>query len=295
MTSIPDIEFRDADRTVLLKGQPAIKRNIGVRYASGNLIAFFDDDVEVDSYCLYEMQKVMNQDQNTGMVYGKLRNMQFRTKFDEAGSFLTWTGFLYSRCESGIEDKGQFDTVCSILAGKSASCMIRRKVFGEVGMFDASYGILGEETDLAWRVWLRGYQVLYVPSSVAYHAFMTSFKPMSFYTSERIYYNGCRNYLSMLLTNLGNFSIVLVAFNFAVWFLASVSFLLTGKFEAAKYIMKALIFIFRNAKAIAIKRKQVQSHRVISDRELFRYIFRNPPFSYYLKRFTRYIHLGLHG
>lgn len=280
---------------VFSQGGPAHKRNVGFRFSEHPMIAFFDDDIEVKPYTVYEMALSLNKPQ-IGMVFGKLLNMEFTDRFDEAGSFLTWSGFLYARAESGIRDEGQFDVECPVLAGKSAACMIRRYVFSDVGMFDASYEILGEETDLAWRVWLSSYKVLYTPSSVTLHAFNTKFKPADMYTPKRVYFNGCRNYISMLMTNLGDYELVIpVVTQFIVWFSAGVGFLITGKREAGINVLRGLCWVLSHWNVILSKRVKVQSARRISDKELMKIVRFNPPMNYYVKRFLSYIKTGRHG
>ena len=281
--------------TVEIRGGPARKRNVATRFASGDYFAFFDDDVEVTPYSIFHLFECVNQ-KDIGMAYGKLRNLEFQTRFDEAGSFLTWSGFLWARAESGVEDRGQFDNACPILAGKSAACIVHRKVFWNVGGFDESYEILGEETDLSWRIWLSGFKVLYCPRSVTYHAFNTRFKPNDFYVPRRVYYNGCRNYISMLLTNLEAKNLLVPIFvQFNVWFLAGLGMILTGKWEAGINIFKGLCYIIENLPTILEKRKSVQTMRTIGDSELLPIITHNPPLSYYWRRFFHYIKTGRHG
>ena len=275
---------------------PAKKRNLSLRVAKGELIAFFDDDVEVLPDTLLQMEVLLNSSDSIGMVFGKTLNMEFRNRLDGAGSFLTWTGFLYAREESGIEDTRQFDQVEPILAGKSASCMIRRKIFASCGLFDDSYGILGEETDLAWRVWLYGWKVLWCPQSVAYHAFNTRFKPLDFYSPTRIYCNGARNYLAMLFTNLEATNLARAfPIQFIVWLSSVVGMLVTGKIEAGQQILKGIASFLSRLPQLLKKRSLVQSRRVISDRELFKSIMRNPPMGYFTKRLFHYVKTGRHG
>jgi GT2 family glycosyltransferase len=47
--------------------------------------------------------------------------------------------------------------------------IVRRDVFNEVGGFDEDYFLLREETDLCWRIRLRGYKVVFIPNSIVYH------------------------------------------------------------------------------------------------------------------------------
>lgn len=294
-SSVPNFSI-PMTQTIYVEGGPAHKRNVASRYAKGDYLAFYDDDVEVTPYSLFYQITFLQQKIYCAMTFGKLLNMEFQSKYDEAGSYLTSTGFLWSRAESGVEDVGQFEQAVPILAGKSASCMIDKKVFFEVGGFDASYEILGEETDLAWRTWLAGYTVQYVPQSVTYHAFNTRFKPADFYIPRRVYFNGCRNYLSMLFTNLSypRLAVPLII-QLIVWTAAGVGMMLTGKHEAGINIFKGLWYFFYHMPSLLRKRAVVQRSRKISDAELLPIILRNPSVSYYVKRFFHYIKTGRHG
>ena len=113
------------------EAMPAEKRNIGVSLAKAPLIAFFDDDVEIDPTCLHHFKLALEQDKEIGMVYGKLWNMERRYRFDEAGGFMTNTGFIWSRAGQNDIDSGQYDEMCYVLAGKSASCMVKKDVFNK--------------------------------------------------------------------------------------------------------------------------------------------------------------------
>ena len=283
-------------KTVLVQGGPAYKRNIGLRYAMYDLIAFFDDDIEAEPSCVYEMAKFLTDNQNVGMVFGKLLNMEKRDRFDEAGSFLTDTGFLLAR--AGIEkvDTGQFDTAEPILSGKSASCMITRNAFIDAGMFDADFFILGEETDLAWRVWMQGYSVYYVPSSICLHAFNTKWKPVDYYSLKRIYTFGCRNYLTMLTKNLPSNRLTMALFcQFSAWILSAIGMACVGKFGAGWHILKGLYEYLKSLPATLRKRRKVQGAMLVSHPDILQYIVKNPGWRYYAWRFLRYLHVGLHG
>ena len=292
-TSVQNAAFNRV-RTLYLPGMPARKRNVAYRFATSDYITFFDDDVEVEPRAIEEMLKVIKQDR-VGMVFGKTLNMEYRNMFDEAGSFLTPFGFLWARGDR-TKDIGQFEIVEPILAGKSAACMIRREVYVDTGFFDESYGILGEESDLAWRVWLTGWKVMYVPKSVTYHAFNTRFKPMDFYSNERVYFNGCRNYLAMLTTNLGAKRLAIaLPCQVASWLLCGLGMFVAGKWKASFNIFRGLAFYFSRLTVHLRKRQLVQGRRKIGEEELMAIVMRKPKLSYYLKRFFRYISSGLHG
>lgn len=294
MTSVYEGKWNGA-RSLYMLGGPAGKRNQGVRFAQSQYIAFFDDDVEVCPDALYEMWTLLERS-SIGMVFGKTKNMEFRERFDEAGSFLTKTGFLWARAESGIEDVGQYEKPEPILAGKSAACMIRKNVFFKAGSFDVNFGILGEETDLAWRVWLSGFQVWWAPQSITYHAFNTRFKPVDFYTHERIYYNGCRNYITMLIKNLEVRNLITVLpIHCLGWFGAAIGMFLSGRIRASGFIIKGLFYNLFNLCFVLRCRHKVQKARLLRDAELFPIIMKKIGIKYYLNRLWRYVKVGLHG
>lgn len=295
-TSDPTLKEVDGAKVVEIQGGPAHKRNIASRFAEGDYIAFFDDDIEAMPHAVFYMLKELKKP-GVGVVFGKLLNMEYPDRFDEAGSFVTSSGFLWARAESGCQDVGQYESITPVLAGKSASMMIHRRVIWEVGGFDASYEILGEETDLAWRVWLAGYSVLFVPQSVTYHAFGTKFKPQNMYTKQRVFFNGCRNYLTMTYTNWGRRRwIIPLLCQLMVWTTAGIGFFITGKREEAKNIFRGIAYFFRNIRPIWHTRYRTQRKlRKISDSVLLPLIQRNPPVRYYINRFFSYIKQAKHG
>jgi len=295
VTSDPDRKFKKT-RTVYFDGGPAEKRNVGFRYCSNPFIAFFDDDVEVNKGCLTNMMSVLKRD-DVGMVYGKTYNMERRKNFDGAGSFLTPTGFLWAREENGILDEGQYDKEEEVFAGKGACMMVKRKAFTKVKMFDPYYGILAEETDISWKMWLAGYKVVYVPKGVLYHAFNTKFKPWNyFYTHKRVYFHGSRNYLVMLTKCLEwQNALFMVPVTMGMWFTAGLGMLTAGKFQAGFNIWLGILAYFNDFGIVLQKRKDTQKLRVVSDRKLFKTIMKFPPLSYYTKRVKRYWDTGIHG
>lgn len=275
-------------------GLPAEKRNIGARLAKGKYLAFFDDDVEVSPDCLWQLKQGLRQ--TIGMTYGKLWNMEHQNRFDEAGGFMTWTGFIWSRAGQNDIDSGQFDMEEYILAGKSASCMVKKDVFNKVGGFDESFGILGEETDLSWRIWLSGKCVLFMPLATGYHAFNTKFKPREkHYTSSRVHYNGCRNYLTMLIKNLGKEHLWIVPIHALIWTFVGFAMIITLKIRQGVNILRGLWYVLSHLKEILKKRGQIQSTRITDEHTLWKVIYSSTPRGYYKTRLLRYLTLGLHG
>lgn len=282
-------------------GGPAHKRNWGVKRACLNpaieTLVFLDDDLEVAPNTIAELVHGLEILPDTAMLFAKILKMDRRDVFDDCGSWLTWTGFLYVRAQNDVRDAGQYNQPMRVLSSKSATCAIRRQVFEQVGGFDATYFILGEETDLSWRCWLAGHEVWYWPRAVSWHAFGTSFKPPAkYYTLARIHRYGCRNYLSMLWTNLGALRLsTTFPLHLSAWLVSALGFALRGQGARAVEIMRGLQDFCGLLPGLQRKRARVQASRTVSDRALMKHIKFTPPWTYYPDRLWRYLVQGLHG
>lgn len=300
VTSDPTLTNPLIDKLLFLEDGPAAKRNLGVEHATGEVIVFLDDDVEIKSDCLKAFVDFFADHPDAGMLFAKIYKMEEgrRDEFDDCGSWLTASGFLYARAGAGQRDRGQYETAVPILASKSATCAIRRSAFESSGGFDPTYYILGEETDLAWRVWLSGLTVWYVPTAISWHAFgCESLKPKAdYYTIERTMTYGARNYLSLLWTHLGTARLVaILPAHVSAWIAALLGFSARGDGRRALAIMRGLWQALYRLPDLCRKRHHSQSRRRVSDRHLWPLISYQPPVSYYATRLWRYWTTQLHG
>lgn len=274
---------------------PAAKRNMAARVARGKYLAIFDDDTEIRPGCIEEMVRLIESNTEIAMVYAKCLKFDEPHRFDEAGGFLTWSGFIWSRAEQNIEDTGQYDKPEPIFAGKSAACLVKRVIWEKLDGMDEDFGILGEESDISWRMWLAGYEVWWCPKAVALHKFNTPLKPVDkHYTSSRVHFNGPCNYLTMLLKNLGGEHLWIILIHLLVWFTASIAMIGTGKVKQGWNILRGIGSFIWNVPSILRKRERIQSHRE-SEKRVWTCVSRTPKFSYYTYRFWRYISSCLHG
>ncbi len=298
ITSMKSFNYAHSNLTIVYEdGGPDHKRNVGAKIARGKYLVFLDDDVEIREDCIVNFGRFMDCMPDVGMAFAKILNMERRKEFDDCGSFLTWSGFLFARAQNNQEDFGQYDYPCRILASKSATCIIRRNLFDILKGFDESFYILGEETDLAWRVWLQGHEVWYTPNAVSWHAFGTSLKPpASYYTLSRIHYLGCKNYLTLLTTHLPwERGVFIIPGQIAVWIVAATGFCLRGQFRRGFYILAGIAAWSKGLNKTLRKIVYLKMSKKISGRSFLPLVTHNPPLRYYTDRLFRYLSQGLHG
>lgn len=168
------IKFVENDRNY---GWP-LGNNIGLKHSNGKYVIFLNMDVEVTPEWLRELVNTMESDPTIGVAGPKELLMRDRVRLVTCGHMFTFYGIPLER-GVGELDEGQYDYIAEIFGAHGAAIMVRRKVLEEIGSFDSDFIIMISETDFCWRVWLRGYRVVFVPSSVIYHDVGGTIKSMS--------------------------------------------------------------------------------------------------------------------
>ncbi len=162
-----------------------LQRNLGIRSSTGELLFFFDDDVELDVDYLQKVESIFlgDTEHKIGAVGGRIKNLNgdrpitFRSRFE---NFV----FRSIRTIFGLEDMGSgryrlsgmptFShrlmkaVFCETLTG---CCMaFRREVFEKID-FDENlpgYGLM-EDVDISKRTLDVGYKIFYEPAAALIH------------------------------------------------------------------------------------------------------------------------------
>lgn len=268
---------------------PALARNKAFKESTGEIIAFLDNDTEVENNWILEALKLFQTNSKIGAIQSKLLLLDQPTKIDYAGEFLGSLGFLKSVANYEETDNGQYNLNSSILAAKSAGMFIRRKAFIKAGQFDSSYFIFMEETDLGWRTLLAGYQNYFCFNSIVYHKFSSTKDIVDpDFNNYLVRFHGTKNYIQTLIKNLSpKYLLKILPIHLFLWFSLATFLLITGRFKSAKNIYKGIFWNLTHLKQTLHKRKIVQKHRKVSDQELFinQKLMNKTTLGYYINKF----------
>ena len=259
--------------------------NAGLALASGTYVLLLNNDTTVAPDLLSKLVHRMEADPKIGAAQVKIKMMDSLGFLDNAGSYLTRTGFLV-HWGFGKRDSKEFDTEKIIFSAKGACLMAKREVIDKVGLFDNDFVSYIEETDFCWRVWLAGYKIYYLPQTYIWHkvgfTFSKQFNPVV------VNYNSFKNRILCLYKNLETKNLFLIFIPHIIIIISlSFYYLLRLQFSKFSMITRAIWWNIKNIKKSSQKRRVVQKMRVVSDDQLFKFIMKKFNFKEMLSHFIK--------
>jgi GT2 family glycosyltransferase len=165
--------------------------NLGVKHATGEYIVILNPDTIVEDGWLRELVKPLENEKKIAtpkiLLYdGSLINT--------CGNINHFSGLTFTR---GLGAEPSAYQKLEYVSGISGCCFaMRRRDFIEMGGFDECFFVYNEDSDLSWRAHLKGFGILYVPTSVVRHDYKLNVPPKKIYYLEKNRYMILRKYLS---------------------------------------------------------------------------------------------------
>jgi len=149
----------------------SVSRNLGIRAAAGDIIAFIDDDA-LPEFCWLEQATPAFEDPEVGGVGGIV--------FDHTGMSLQYRYSAANRFgEAEYRDTEPYDDLSRpggflvpYLQGTNA--LFRRPALARIGMFDETFDYYLDETDVCMRMVDAGYVLRQLSDAPVHHKFLPS-------------------------------------------------------------------------------------------------------------------------
>jgi GT2 family glycosyltransferase/glycosyltransferase involved in cell wall biosynthesis len=172
--------------------------NYGAEHATGEYVAFLNNDTRVEPDWLSEMVHSVLRDSDRGVVCTSSLMLDWSgEKIDFQAGALNFHGFGFQP-SYGQPVAGRDIQPRELLFACGGSMLIQRDVFLEVGGFDPDFFAFFEDVDLGWRLWVLGYSVTLTPTAITYHRHHGSFSAIP---SHRTYLLYERNALYAIYKN----------------------------------------------------------------------------------------------
>lgn len=151
---------------------PAEKRDLAIKYAKGEILAFLDDDAYPDKHWLDYATKYFNDDNRIAAVCGPAVTPE------NDGFIQKLSGEIYSSpiaCGNMIFRYKPVNKVFEVDDFPSVNFIIRKDSFQTAGGFGSKFWP-GEDTKLCMEVINMGNKIIYDPKILVYHHRRTEFK-----------------------------------------------------------------------------------------------------------------------
>jgi GT2 family glycosyltransferase/glycosyltransferase involved in cell wall biosynthesis len=176
--------------------------NVGVRHATGTVLAFLNNDARPHRDWVTAAVDVLKAEPTVAAVASKVLDWDGEhIDFVDAG--LTWFGMGYKR-HAGQPDDGSHDVAKDVLFATGSAMFVRTEVYKKLGGFDERFFMFYEDVDLGWRLNLRGWRVRYEPRSLTYHRHHASMSKVDSADNARELYLLERNALAALYKNVSD-------------------------------------------------------------------------------------------
>lgn len=261
----------------------AVGNNQGYQKARGKYIWLLNNDTLVKPETLTKLVEYLDNNPEVAVIQPKIRIMDKPELLDNAGSFLTKSGFL-EHWGYLQRDGSEYDKIRDIFSAKGACLFARKSVVDQVGLFDSDFGSYFEETDFCWRVWLAGYRIQYCPITEISHKVGFTSKRMDPVGTN---YASFRNRLCSLIKNLEYKNFYIILLHLILIKTLGVYYLLRLQFDKSIMVWRAIGWNISHLKDTFRKRDTVQKLRVVPDSKLFKTILVPWNFKGMLSHFLR--------
>ena len=140
--------------------------NIGIKNSTGKIIVLFNPDVVADKKWLSILVDTLQSSEKIAAVTGKMYYLG--DKYGKDAVFCTWSKINpYSAKPTNFYENEPLAKV-DYLSG--AAMVVKRDVLDKIGLMDSDYFLYFEETDLCARMIRAGYDLMYIPSAIVWHA-----------------------------------------------------------------------------------------------------------------------------
>jgi len=234
--------------------------NRAFRLAKGEFVFLLNPDTYLPKDTISVLVNRMEKDSQIGILAPKMLFFQEPRVINSAG--IRSNRILYS-CDRGFleYDEGQYDEEAEVISACGGAMLVRKAVIDKIGLFDSRYFMYYEDLDFGIRSWLAGYKVLYTPKAVVYHRMRASGR--SEYLNE---YMDNKNRIRTILKNCSLMTLLKMVPRSLAFDLGCIAtYLLIGRYSAAKFRLKALLWNLAMLPDTISQRWRVQKLRTKPD------------------------------
>ena len=142
--------------------------NTGIKASKTPYVILLNNDTEVQRGFVRALELPLEQHPQIFSGSAQMRNLKRPGLIDDAGDYYCALGWAFARGkDKPIQD---YQRKRRIFAACGGAAIYRRKIFDEIGLFDENHFAYLEDIDMGYRARIQGYENLYIPGAIVYHA-----------------------------------------------------------------------------------------------------------------------------
>jgi GT2 family glycosyltransferase len=242
--------------------------NAGARVASGTILVFMNNDVEVNPGWVGPLIQPLREG-SIGCTCPLVVLRNTPDVVNAAGGDCDLIAFAWNRRSRGTKPDGADQA--DFFYAPGCCIAVRKDALNQVCGFDESLFLFLEDVDLSWRLRMAGWHIAYASDSVVRHEWMASTSRMA---APDIQYLFSRNRLRLILKNYGGLKLVRVL---PTYFALQIGLLLwiTSRRRGLELraVLAGWLWNFQNLPDTIRARMRAQFVRRRSDNEIMRYMY----------------------
>ncbi len=142
--------------------------NKGIREADTPYVILLNNDTVIDKNFVFELEKIMDSDENIFSSGAKMISMHDHSMIDDAGDYYCALGWAFARGKGKSPVK--YDSECDTFSACAGAAIYRRELFEKIGLFDETHFAYLEDVDIGYRARIKGFRNVFAPKAIVYHA-----------------------------------------------------------------------------------------------------------------------------
>jgi GT2 family glycosyltransferase len=247
--------------------------NVGAKAAKGDMLMFVNTDIVLKTDSLKWMLKHFKNPKVFGVAPKILRWDKKTIQAEFIGCDFVLGTVVQTQPGMNEPDTNRFKEPRMTFYAPGGASMIVRKKFLELGGLDEIYSpFYGEEYDLSYRAYKRGWVVIYEPKAVVYHKHRASLTKV--FTQEELLMQELKTRFIFTWSNFSNH--VILAKHFVFLPLVFLRSAFKGYYRCERFLdVKAFFQALGHLRQILKKRSENKKYAKLSDSEVLNLINSN--------------------
>lgn len=247
--------------------------NIGMTYAlsqGARYVMLVNQDIIFGSGWLDPLVRTLDSHPTIAAVQPRILLHPQTDRVNSLGNALHYLGFGYTIGYTTLASEAVCVTGTPLAYCSFAAVLLSASALRRVGLFDESFFMYHEDSDLCWRMRLMGYVCTIASESQVFHHYEFSRSIKKFYLIER-------NRFLILLKNYSLKTLLLIAPLLFVWEVGLVGYSLLGLITQKRTIgfkekMQCYAYFFSPThwRSLLQQRRMIQEMRILPDKDIVR-------------------------